>query len=76
MTERNPGKRLANFVRRKDRPIQLPSELFRDSALARADPAHHDKYQWLGACDGILKRKAKIPSRLLFVLLRICRFLL
>ena len=74
LSERNAGNCLANFVRGKDRPIQLAGEPFRDSALARADPTHHDKNQWLGAADSIPKRETKIASRLFLVFLRIGRF--
>src|SRR4030095_15166623 len=69
LSERNAGRCLANFVGEKDRQIQLAGKSFRDRALARADPTHHDKNQRLGVGDGIPKGETKKESRFVFVVL-------
>ena len=45
LRQRYAGKGFANSIRRKDRPVQLAPELFRDRALAGADASHDDQDQ-------------------------------
>src|SRR5206468_12575376 len=75
-SERNTGEGFANFVRGKDWPIQLASELLCDRSFSCADPAHYDQEQRLGTGYGIAQSQTKITRRLFLVLLRICRFFL